>query len=220
MPLNIQYNIKKDAWNYWSSINKSGPYTNPLRYMYAGLIKKIKRKTQFQVLKMQKKRFSNFQKSPLLGAYINALSKAWNGIEKKYFDRLKNITKKPICSRKFKVYITTIARCPYNAEEKWFMINFFSPIPHAMRTIGHEIMHLQFHKYFWKKIEKEIGEQKTGDLKEALTVLLNLEFKDLWFVEDEGYEKHKNLREFIAKQWQKQKDFNLLLDKCVEYLKK
>ena len=56
-------------------------------------------------------------------------------------------------------------------------------------------------------------------LKEALTVLLNLEFKDLWFIEDEGYKKHKELREFIAQEWKKEKDFEKLLKKCVKYLK-
>ena len=80
-------------------------------------------------------------------------------------------------------------------------------------------MHLYFHRFYWKNIEKEIGKEKTGDLKEALTVLLNLEFKDLWFVEDEGYEEHKELREFITQEWKNNKDFEKLLEKCVEYLK-
>ena len=99
------------------------------------------------------------------------------------------------------------------------MINFFSPIPHSLRTIGHEIMHFQFYKYFFNKIEKEIGKEKTEDLKEALTVLLNLEFRNLWLVEDKGYPKHKKLREFIEKEWKKEPDFKILLEKCVEYLK-
>ena len=80
-------------------------------------------------------------------------------------------------------------------------------------------MHLYFHKFYWNKIETEIGKEKTGDLKEALTILLNLEFKDLWFVEDLGYESHKELRNFIMEKWKEEKDFETLLDKCVEYLK-
>ena len=80
-------------------------------------------------------------------------------------------------------------------------------------------MHLQFHNTYWKEVEEKIGNRKTSDLKEALTVLLNLEFKDLWFVQDMGYDMHKELRDFISKQWKKKKDFNILLDKCIKHLK-
>jgi len=80
-------------------------------------------------------------------------------------------------------------------------------------------MHLYFHKFYWDKVESEIGEDKTADLKEALTVLLNVEFKDLWFVSDQGYKPHEELRKFIRDEWKKEKDFDVLLKKCVEYLK-
>ena len=80
-------------------------------------------------------------------------------------------------------------------------------------------MHIQFHNTYWPKIEKQIGKEKTADLKEALTILLNLEFKDLWFVRDEGYEIHQELRKFIEKEWKENPDFDILMKKCVEYLK-
>ncbi len=80
-------------------------------------------------------------------------------------------------------------------------------------------MHLYFHKFYWDSVEKKLGKEKTSDLKEALTVLLNLEFKDLWFVEDKGYESHKELRNFIMEKWKEEKDFEKLLEKCVEYIR-
>ncbi len=80
-------------------------------------------------------------------------------------------------------------------------------------------MHLYFHKFYWKKVESQIGKEKTSDLKEALTILLNAEFKDLWFFKDEGYKVHKNLREFILSELEKEKDFEKLLEKCINYLK-
>lgn len=220
MPLDIRYNLKKDAWNHWSSVNKHASYSNPLRWMNPDWVKKVRGKSEKHVEKLMKKNAYNLERSKLIKIYIDSIEKAWSVIEKEYFKRLENITKKPFGSRKIKVYVTTVPKCPYNTKERWFMLNFFSPIPHSLRTAGHEIMHFQFHKYFWTKVEDEVGEKKTGDLKEALTELLNLEFRDLWMVKDEGYEQHKDLREFIAKQWQKKKDFNILLDKCVKYLKK
>jgi hypothetical protein len=83
-------------------------------------------------------------------------------------------------------------------------------------------MHLDFHNNNWEEIEKRIGKEKTEKLKEALTVLLNLEFRDLWFVKDKGKnsKEQQNLREFIKKEWLKNKNYKSLLEKCVIYLKK
>jgi hypothetical protein len=99
------------------------------------------------------------------------------------------------------------------------MVSFFRDLASALNTCGHELLHIQFHNLYWNQVENQIGEKKTSDLKEALTVLLNLEFKDLWFVEDKGYEIHKELRKFITDEWKKEKDFRILLDKCINYLK-
>ena len=99
------------------------------------------------------------------------------------------------------------------------MVSLFYSLPASLSTCGHELMKIFFHNTYWPEIEKKIGKEKTDDLKEALTVLLNLEFSDLWVAEDHGYGPHQNLREFIEKQWKKEKDFDKLLDKCVKYLK-
>ena len=68
-------------------------------------------------------------------------------------------------------------------------------------------------------IAKKEDSFETEDLKEALTILLNLEFNDLWFIKEIGYESHEKLREFIKNQWMKNKNFDVLLNKCVVYLK-
>jgi len=152
---------------------------------------------------------------------IESFQKAWNKINDEYFKRLKKIMKHQFKFKQVNAYVTTVTRCPYNSYEKpWFMFSFFRDIPNALKTCGHELMHIHFHNTYWPEIEKKIGKEKTSDLKEALTVLLNLEFRDLWFVPDIGYSSHKKLREFIRKEWKKKKDFDVLLDKCVEYLKK
>ena len=117
-------------------------------------------------------------------------------------------------------YLTTVGICPYDPDEPSFMFSLFYSLPSTLQTCGHEIMHLYFHRFYWETITKKVGKDKTADLKEALTVLLNLEFKDLWFAEDKGYEPHQTLRKFIEKEWKKKKDFNVLMEKCVKYLKK
>ena len=49
----------------------------------------------------------------------------------------------------------------------------------------------------YQEVKKQIGKEKTGDLKEALTVLLNTEFNDILEKKDEGYPDHQKLREYI-----------------------
>ncbi|MEM4605663.1 MAG: hypothetical protein QW103_01330 [Candidatus Pacearchaeota archaeon] len=83
-------------------------------------------------------------------------------------------------------------------------------------SIGHEIFHFYFHKFYFEELEKKIGKEKTTDFKEALTVLLNLEFNDLFLIEDKGYENHKDLREFIKEKWSKRKSFDFLIYKFLE----
>jgi hypothetical protein len=73
---------------------------------------------------------------------------------------------------------------------------------------------------WWDKVEKKLGNKKTHDLKEALTELLNLEFKDLWIVDDRSYPNHIQLREFIKKEWMKEKDFDKLTEDCIKWIKK
>jgi hypothetical protein len=99
------------------------------------------------------------------------------------------------------------------------MVSFFRDLTTALSICGHELLHIQFHNTYWGEIEKQIGKEKTADLKEALTVLLNIEFKDLWFIEDKGYDIHKELRNFISEEWKKERNFKILMNKCVTYLK-
>jgi len=99
------------------------------------------------------------------------------------------------------------------------MANLFSDIEMLKVTCAHELMHLQFHYYFEENLRKTITKKQFKDIKEALTILLNIEFKDILKKKDLGYPNHKNLRDFIEKQWKKKKDFDILLDKCVNYLK-
>jgi hypothetical protein len=86
---------------------------------------------------------------------------------------------------------------------------------------GHELMHIHLHNTdWWKRVKRKMGQEKTHDLKEALTELLNLEFRNLWIVEDKGYPNHAKLREFISKKWKKDKDFDKLTDNCIKWIKK
>lgn len=212
----FKFDKEKDLWNHWHKSNfkvfsKMSNVEPAIREICSG--------KEFKECKEELETFlKKIHSSSLIQAQIKSVQEAWNLIEEEFFSRMDNLMKK-----EFKTdiigYLTTARICPYNSEEKWFMFSFFSGFLSILETCGHEIMHLYFHEFYWEEIEKQIGKVKTADLKEALTVLLNLEFKDLWFARDSGHEQHKDLRKFISQEWKKEKDIESLLEKCVNYLK-
>ncbi len=217
----FKFNVEKDLHNIWDTCNSKSTYGYDFSNQMSPNIIKICKGKKFDKCKVElNKTMSEVHNSTLINDISKTAQKSWNQINDEYFRRLKKIMKKPICSEKFTGYLTISGRCPYNPEKDYFMFGMFRGIPSILHTAGHEIMHIQFHKTYWEKVEKELGYNKTHDLKEALTILLNLEFKDLWFSEDYGYPNHKKLRAFIEKEWEKKKDFGVLLDKCIRYMKK
>lgn len=155
----------------------------------------------------------------IVEAFRTGIEKSWIALNDSYFERLERITRRQIYTDNFTAYVTTVGRCPYNIKDNSFMLSIKRPLLQCLRTSGHELMHLQFSHYFWKKTAEQINNEKADSLNEALTVLLNLEFRDLWLVEDEGYPMHKELRGFISKEWKKESDFDTLIEKCIEYFK-
>lgn len=103
-------------------------------------------------------------------------------------------------------YLTINPRCPYNIEEGWFFVSMSKGNP--ILTMIHELWHF----YTWEKFGEEwiekLGKEKYNDIKEALTVLLNIECHHLLpeGVEDEGYPQHQELREKIRELWKQNPD--------------
>jgi len=214
----FKFNKEKDLWNHW---HKSNWKTNwVVNFQINPKIRKICEGKKFEECKEELSvHLSKLQESNIVQIEINSLKKYWQEIEKEFFRRMDRLMKKNF-DKDIIAYLTTLGVCPYDPDEPLFMFSLFYSLPHQLQTCGHEIMHLYFHKFYWEKVESQIGKEKTADLKEALTVLLNLEFKDLWFSNDNGYESHKELRSFIVEKWKEEKDFEVLLEKCINYLQK
>ncbi len=153
---------------------------------------------------------------------MQALEKSWRAVEKKYFEVLSKITQKPIFTKKFSCYFTTGFVCPYDEEESWFMVSMWHSVPFSITTICHEIMHLQFLKYYKNYLKKQgLKNDQIEDLKESLTFLLNQpEFDSIILSQDNGYPEHKELRKKLKRIWLKNKDFQKLIDEAIVlYLK-
>ena len=83
-------------------------------------------------------------------------------------------------------------------------------------------MHFMFHKYYDKVCEeKGLSPNQMWDVKEAFSVLLNIEFNQFRFQSDGGknHPIHFKLREMIKKSWEKNHDFDKVLDDAINFIK-
>ncbi len=215
----FKFDKERDIYNIWETCNKDSSWYDHKKNVSSTFLEICEGK-EFDACKGELEEYrTKMNNSGMIEIFVESIQKAWNKINNEFFERLEKMTKRKFKFEKVNVYITTVMRCPYDYNEPSFMISFFRDLLSALSVCGHELIHIHFHNTYWDKVEKEVGKEKTADLKEALTVLLNLEFKDLWFVEDRGYDTHKELRIFITEEWKKEKDFEKLLDNCINYLK-
>ncbi len=226
MKLIFKINIEKDFDNYYETANeKEGDFSFQLciKSIPDHIRKLIENKTREEAYKnfmpILKESYKKYDK--YLKIFLKQAEEAWELKEKEFYDRVEKITNKRFPFDEITVYLTTIFPCPYNYNEKWFMTSFLNQPLLSVQVCAHELLHFHFLYYYYDKIKEELGEEKAEDLKEALTVLLNLEFRDLFFISfrDGGFEKQRDLRKFIATEWEKKKDFDKLIEKCMSFLR-
>ncbi len=82
-------------------------------------------------------------------------------------------------------------------------------------------MHELWHWYFWhnggQEIERKYGYAIFNNIKESLTVLLNVEFADLLEgIIDKGYVQHQSLRRKIIKHYTRTNDIYSVINHCLD----
>lgn len=127
----------------------------------------------------------------------------WATVEDEYHKRAGAIFNVSL-SDDITAYLTTNTRCPYNIEENYFFVSMLNS------SVRKTIMHELFHFYTWYGLQqelKDVSKEKYNDIKESLTVLLNLEFSDLLDgAVDYGYPQHQEMRTIIKELWLSEKD--------------
>lgn len=220
----FKFDREKDLYNIWENANTNKHYGYDFKKGLTNNILEICEDKEYDKCKKELVEvMRSLHNNPLVEVVVGSLNKAWNNIEEEYFERLESITKKKFLFKKVNAYSTAASRCPYNPdpEDAFFYFSFFWGLASGLHAVGHELMHIHLHNLpWWEGTKKELGNKKTHDLKEALTELLNSEFRDLWIVDDEGYPGHTKLRSYISLQWEKKKDFDLLTEKCIKWIKR
>ena len=111
------------------------------------------------------------------------------------------------------VYLTINNRCPYSIKKNLFFVSVLKKS--TLKTAMHELWHF----YTWYKFgadeQEKIGAEKYNETKEALTVLLNVECKQLLpkGIKDSGYPQHQELRNKILKLWKENPNINFVWKK-------
>lgn len=107
-----------------------------------------------------------------------------------------------------------------NKNTPWFACQYYSPL-YSINTAMHEIMHFFFHEYFEKdcRAKFSLTHSEVWAVKEALTIILNIECKNLILKTDTGKPGHGELREKIKIDWLECKNFKKVLYNACEFIK-
>jgi len=229
MPLvHISYHIQADAKN-WIRIFRKQTSTfgkdkeSILAFIPKDLQERLSDKNELQQMKLVESFLKKRKYSEELFVHsAKALAMVWKQYENTYTQQLVKVTNKSLKIKRFAAEITSASLCPYDEQHHWFMISAYHSIGAQITNIAHEIFHLHF--LDWYKnicIEQGLNPQEIDDLNESLTCLLNeIEFSSVIVCPDKGYPKHQNLRTFIHDEWNKKRNFDALITKTIQKIKK
>jgi len=213
---------KKDAWNWLDSCganSSSSGSSHGLDWskrapadVIVGINGKSKKEAQTFIVKYLKQKYIDD------GEKIKLFTKKLKTIFDKNMtaacEKLEKVMGKPIYRDNFTIYLTTFPRGPYNYYDGSYYeyIGWNNPIMGFL----HELSHFQFIHYWRNNPNSDVSKLTNNQfqwLKESLTMILDKELLPLIERVDEGYEIHMPLRKELHKFWQKNHDF----DKLVEF---
>lgn len=139
---------------------------------------------------------------------ISKIKKGWKKIESEAIKRMDELFGHSI-DHDISVYLTVNDRCGYNIDQHYFFVSILSKSTN--RTILHELLHFYTYQSVLPIFKQQgLDYNKFNDFKEALTFLLNTNCSDLLDgFRDKGYEKQKDLRIYLERNWSK---FNNVID--------
>ena len=208
LSMDFKYNITKDAES-WVDIAQDKndfygtDYKSQVVFIPDDLLRQIQKNKRNKAVKLVNTHLKNHPKRKLRNQLIKQTivntNVLWSQIETQFIKRLKHVTQTSKFSEKITCYITTGFMCPYDKD--WFMISAWHSLPHSLGTIAHELLHIQFLKYYKDYCLERLTEKQLDILKEAMTFILNIEFNDLLLVDDRGYPEQQKLRVKLQKLW-------------------
>lgn len=218
---------QKDAWNWWRIFNsKETIYPKErLSEKNRNFVMTIEGKSFPECYhRLQDFLYEKYLTETRPDLFSIVCVKEWEAVEKKFISILEELTKKEFLFKNeiITTYITTAPLSPYNITEKWLMIFPTKDVEQIKTSIAHELFHFHFQSHYEEQIiRRGLTKNDFHLLKESITFILNEpNFKDIITILDKGYASHKEFRLILKEIWDKEKDFDLFIEKAVEYLLK
>ena len=213
MKVNFAYNKEKDAWCILNKGKSSNNSSKPTK-QYEQLVGKYGESPTVEDAAVFASRFVVENKIDVLKR-SEEFSKDWESISIEFQRRAEDIFGVTL-PNDIIAYLTINARCPYNINGNYFFVSL--QLSQTRRIVMHELWH--FYTWYGVGIEQEekLGKQRYNDLKEALTVLINVECKDLLpdGIVDAGYPQHREIRTKILEYWAKDRNIKRLWNYLLE----
>jgi hypothetical protein len=143
---------------------------------------------------------------------IDRISSEWEQVRQPFLSRANRLFDYSRGFPPVRAYLTIDSRCTYSIPRSEFFVSLNSRHPSLI------VMHELFHFYTWYALKSHslianLSLSQYNDLKEALTVLLNVLFSDLLQgAADSGYPAHASLRHLVRILWDEHHDLIRLLD--------
>ena len=218
--VSIRLDLYQDAWNWWHAANHSShgvDWSDRLTKPELRKIIGLDQKEAMAILEPYLKSFYEKNQN-LLQEQLKTGQSLFDEYGQAAMDKMVKIIGRPLYRDEFVGFLTTFPRCPYNYQAGYFWLCTIWPAKCYLGIFLHELLHFQFLFYYQQKLLPIVGPDKLDRLKEALTVILNYDFRDYLCQDDQGYEIDQILRQQLADYWQKNKDFDAVIDYGVAIL--
>jgi len=149
---------------------------------------------------------------------LKIIENKWTQVSKIFLTKAEEIFRTKLPYKQITIYLTINDVCAYNIKDGYFFVTMKSS--YSNLTIMHELWHFFTWHSFGRNFKKTnvISKEKYYDIKESLTEILNLEFKDLLGNQiDKGYSSHQKIREKVKKFWIKYKNIRKVVDELLEH---
>lgn len=199
MKVTFKHDLEKDVWCLLAKGKSSINFPTPTK-IYSELEKEFGENPTEDNTKIFIKNFIH-ENNIDIDNNLKIFQRDWDSISDEFQKRAERIFGLSLADDAT-AYLTINDRCPYKIKENLFFVRIKEKLL-VRKTTMHELWHF----YTWYKFgvvwENKIGKERYNDVKESLTILLNIECADLLpeGIVDKGYPQHKELREEILKLW-------------------
>jgi hypothetical protein len=160
-------------------------------------------------------------------AYLNSYAEEYG---QKILDRFDLLMGSSCSPKDIGYYVNTTPVSLHSSSQQFISISGYHSFIAYPTVIAHEICHLYFYNFLRSKkflsfnqvsdIAELLTESQENEVKEMITIILNLEFLDLINQDDPGYPHHQIMRRELQALWLNKPDFISLVSEAIKIYKK